>query len=72
MVDFLKKLLVKWPIRLRGSSKRTSDNSLSPLGPIKRISLLVGRRCWLGLALAATQLASRVSYVKPNLRGHNL
>ena len=55
MVGFLKKLLFKWPIRLRGSSKRTSDNSLSPLGPIKRISLLVGRRYWLGLDYAATR-----------------
>ena len=55
MVGFLKKLLFKWPIRLRGSSKRTLDNSLSPLGPIKRISLLVGRRYWLGLDYAATR-----------------
>ena len=57
MVDFLKKLLVKWPIRLRESSKRTSDNSLSPLGPIKRISLLLGRRYWLGLDYACRQAA---------------
>ena len=31
MIGQLKKLLVDWPISLRGNSKRTSGNSLTPL-----------------------------------------
>ena len=32
MIDLLKKAIVDLPIRLKGNSKRTSGNSLSPLG----------------------------------------
>ena len=49
--------IVDLPIRVKGSSKRTSGNSLSPLGTQKKISALltgerrtsVGRLCLPGL-----------------------
>ena len=40
----VKKAIVDLPIRLKGNSKHTSGNSLSPLGPRTRKSALLLRR----------------------------
>ena len=44
-----KKAIVNLRIRLKGNWKRTSGNSLSPLGPCAWISKLLRRRYWPGL-----------------------
>ena len=38
--------IVSLPIRMKGNSKRTSGNSLSPLGAQTRISAMLRRRYW--------------------------
>ena len=40
----VKKAIVDLPIRLKGDSKRISDNSLSPKGARTRLSALFHRR----------------------------